>query len=110
MKRGDTMCSCIETAYGFPAMPLESWKASKETLHLFLQVVGKIRMATHPKLNHWWHVSFYLSPVGLTTGAIPYCGREFEIEFDFIRHELNLRSSTGEQRHFSLQSLSVAEF
>lgn len=95
----------------FPALPLEEWEDSKNTLHLFLQIVGKIRLGTFPKKNHWWHVPFYVSTRGLTTGPIPYKGIMFEIEFDFIDHVLQISSSDGSVRDIVLvDNLSVAEF
>jgi hypothetical protein len=94
----------------YPPLPLADWLETKETLHLFLQIVGKIRLNYHPKLNHWWHVTFYLSSRGLTTGRIPYQGQEFEIEFDFIDHRLLIRLSDGQTRQFALPGLSVADF
>jgi hypothetical protein len=95
----------------FPEMALEAWRPTKNTLHLYLQIVGKIRLATHPRLNHWWHVPFYVSPRGLTTRAIPFRGMSFEIEFDFIDHKLVIRTSRGEVEDFSLfDGLTVADF
>lgn len=94
----------------FPPMPLTDWEPTKDTLHLFLQIVGKIRMALHPKLNHWWHVTLYPTSRGLTTGRIPYKGKDFEIEFDFIEHVLKAWTSSGEFRQFPLPLLTVAEF
>ena len=95
----------------FPPMPLDEWRATKDTLHLYLQIVGKIRLATHPRLNHWWHVPLYVSPRGVTTRAIPYNGGSFEIEFDFVDHRLNIRTSDGGREDFALfDGLSVADF
>ncbi|HQZ96983.1 MAG TPA: DUF5996 family protein [Pyrinomonadaceae bacterium] len=95
----------------FPEMPLDAWRPTKNTLHLFLQIVGKIRLKTHPPVNHWWHVPFYVSPRGLTTRAIPYEGGSFEIEFDFHDHELKIRMSDGRIEDFALyDGLSVADF
>lgn len=95
----------------FPPMPLDGWRATKDTLHLYLQIVGKIRLATHPRLNHWWHVPLYVSPRGVTTRAIPYNGGSFEIEFDFVDHRLNIRTSDGGSEDFALfDGLSVADF
>ena len=95
----------------FPEMPLDAWRPTKNTLHLFLQIVGKIRLNTHPPVNHWWHVPFYVSPRGLTTRAIPYEGGSFEIEFDFHDHELKMRTSDGRVEDFALyDGLSVADF
>ena len=95
----------------FPPLPLEDWKSTKVTLHLYLQIVGKIRLAMHPRVNHWWHVTLYVSPRGLTTRTIPFNGGSFEIEFDFIDHHLKIRTSNGETRAFGLyEGLTVAEF
>jgi hypothetical protein len=95
----------------FPPLPLEEWRATKDTLHLYLQIVGKIRLASFPRLNHWWHVPFYVSTRGLTTRPIPFSSGNFEIEFDFIEHKLKITTSGGEHREFDLQDgLSVAEF
>lgn len=101
----------MPTTLKFPEMPLEAWRPTKDTLHLFLQIVGKIRLKTHPPLNHWWHVPFYVSPRGLTTGPIPYEGSTFEIEFDFHDHELKMRTSDGRVEDFALfDGLCVADF
>lgn len=94
-----------------PELPLAAWEDTKRTLHLYTQIVGKVRMALHPKLNHWWHVPLYLSPRGLTTQAIPVENRLIELEFDFIDHSLLIRSSDGQQKALSLyDGLSVAAF
>ena len=95
----------------FPKIPLDSWRPTKNTLHLFLQIVGKIRLCTHPRVNHWWHVPLYVSPRGLTTRTIPADGGSFEIEFDFHDHELKMRTSDGRVEDFALyDGLSVADF
>lgn len=93
-----------------PALPLEAWEDTKDTLHLFVQIVGKVRLRLHPKLNHWWHVTLYVAPRGLTTRAIPYGGESFEIAFDLIDHALRITTSRGEERSFALGALSVAQF
>lgn len=94
----------------FPEMPLDGWRSTKNTLHLYLQIVGKIRLTMHPRVNHWWHVPFYVSPRGLTTRAIPFEGGNFEIEFDFKDHELKMRTSEGASEDFALfDGLSVAD-
>lgn len=95
----------------FPEMPLDSWRPTKNTLHLFLQIVGKIRLKTHPRINHWWHVTFYVTPRGLSTRTIPHLGGSFEIEFDFHSHELVMRTSDGRVEDFALyDGLTVADF
>ena len=95
----------------FPELPLDAWRPTKNTLHLYLQIVGKIRLRTHPRLNHWWHVTFYVSPRGLTTRNIPYENRSFEIEFDFVDHSLKIRTSDGGYEDFALyDGLTVADF
>lgn len=98
-----------ETA--FPPLPLAEWKPTKNTLHLYLQIVGKIRLSLFPRQNHWWHVPYYISPNGLTTRPIPYNFGNFQIDFDFIEHKLKFTTSGGEQREFDLHDgLTVAEF
>ena len=96
----------------FPPLPIEEWEDTKNTLHLFLQVVGKVRLALHPKMNHWWHVPFYVSVRGLTTGPIPYEGMIFEMEFNFRDegHALKIETSVGDSRTILLKGLPVAGF
>jgi len=95
----------------FPEMLLDAWRPTKNTLHLYLQIVGKIRLRMHPRVNHWWHVTFYVSPRGLTTRAIPRGSGNFEIEFDLKDHELKIRTSDGRAEDFALyDGLSVADF
>lgn len=95
----------------FPPMPLDEWRPTKNTLHLYLQIVGKIRLAMHPRINHWWHVPLYVSPRGLTTRSIPFKGGNFEIEFNFRDHQLEIRTNSGRFEDFALfDGLSVADF
>jgi hypothetical protein len=95
----------------FPEMPLDAWRPTKNTLHLYCQIVGKIRLAMHPRLNHWWHVPLYVSPRGLTTRPIPFRGGNFEIEFDFRDHALKIYTSDGRTEDFALfDGLTVADF
>ena len=95
----------------FPEMPLDAWRPTKNTLHLFLQIVGKIRLKAHPRINHWWHVPLYVTPRGVSTRTIPYAGGSFEIEFDFKDHELKMRTSDGRVEDFALyDGLTVADF
>lgn len=99
------------SAEPLPPLPLNEWKPTKQTLHLYAQIVGKIRMELMPKQNHWWHVTLYVNTRGLTTGSIPLEGRRFEINFDFVDHRLKVRTSKGQQEGFDLyDGLSVAEF
>jgi Family of unknown function (DUF5996) len=94
----------------WPRLPLEQWTATYATLHLWLQIVGKIRLRQSPWMNHCWTATFYVTPRGLTTSAIPYGARQFEIEFDFIGHHLTIRSSDGQLGGIPLETQSVAAF
>lgn len=95
----------------FPEIPLDAWRPTKNTLHLYCQIVGKIRLAMHPRINHWWHVPLYVTPRGLSTRTIPYDGGNFEIEFDFREHKLTMRTSEGGFEDFALyDGLTVADF
>ncbi len=95
----------------FPDLPLNSWIDTKETLHRYLQIVGKLRLSLMPKDNHWWHLTLYVNSRGLTTHSIPVKDFTFEIQFDFIDHHLKIHTSKGEERSFPLQEgLSVKEF
>jgi hypothetical protein len=77
------------------ALRVEDWTATRDTLHMCTQIVGKIRLSHAPLINHWWQVTLYVSPRGLTTSAIPYGIESFGVEFDFINHRLQIRSSDG---------------
>lgn len=100
----------LATDLNLPPLPLEPWEPTKQTLHLFLQIVGKSRLSVHPKLNHWWHVPLYVSVRGLTTRTIPYGGGSFEVLFDFHDHVLRIDASTGASKTITLVGLSVADF
>jgi hypothetical protein len=80
----------------WPPLPLAEWQDTYRTLHMWLQIVGKIRLALSPPLNHWWHVALYVNSRGLTTGPVPYAKGLFEIQFDFLEHELRI-STSGER-------------
>jgi hypothetical protein len=97
-------------ADAWPSLLVDDWTATRDTLHMWTQIVGKVRLAHAPLLNHWWQVSFYVTARGLTTSAIPYGTEVFDIEFDFIDHQLRVRSSSGATRYVQLKSQSVAEF
>ena len=94
----------------WPILPLEEWSATYATLHLWLQIVGKIRLRQSPWVNHCWTATLYVTPRGLSTSAIPYGDRKFEIEFDFIGHQLTIRSSDGQLGGLRLEPQSVASF
>ncbi|MEM0947966.1 MAG: DUF5996 family protein [Pseudomonadota bacterium] len=94
----------------FPALAYSDWADTKDTLHLFLQIIGKVRLKTHPKLNHWWHVTLYPHVRGLTTGLIPYSGTGFEILYDMIDHRVIVSLIDGRQDAFAVAGLTVAEF
>jgi hypothetical protein len=94
----------------WPALPLREWEDTYRTLHLWTQIVGKIRMTFSPPLNQWWHVSLYLNSSGLTTGPIPYALGVFEIQFDFQSHALRISTSEGAGISRPLHPQSVAVF
>ncbi len=94
----------------FPPLPLAAWEDSKTTLHLFLQIVGKVRMALHPKLNHWWHLTLYPAPRGLTTGTIPLADRDLRIDLDLRDHFVALSDSDGRLERFDIPGLTVGGF
>jgi hypothetical protein len=94
----------------WPALPLESWRETYATLHMWTQIVGKIRMRLTPLVNHWWNVPLYVTTRGLTTSRVPYGDRSFELWFDFVRHQLVLETSDGVTRKLPLEAMAVAEF
>ena len=94
----------------WPSLALEAWSDTCATLHMWTQIVGKIRLAQSPWVNHSWHVTLYVTARGLTTSPIPYDARTFQIDFDFISHELTIESSDGGVGKFPLQPQSVAMF
>ena len=94
----------------WPELPTTAWRETCETLQLWTQIVGKIRLAREPWLNHSWHVTLYVTARGLTTSPIPDGTRTFQIELDFLDHALRISTSDGAQRHFSLAGHSVASF
>jgi hypothetical protein len=94
----------------WPELPYAAWKDTRDTLHLWTQVVGKVRLALTPWLNHSWHVVLYVTARGLTTSPIPWRGGSIQIDFDFIDHVLWVRTSGGQFRQIMLKPTSVAEF
>ena len=94
----------------WPSLPLSSWQSTRDTLHMWTQIVGKVRLALTPLINHWWNVPLYVSARGLTTSLMPYESRSFELEFDFIDHRLMLRSCDGALASLPLSARPVADF
>jgi Family of unknown function (DUF5996) len=94
----------------WPALPFSEWRDTYATLHMWTQIVGKVRLALGPDLNHYWGVTMYVTARGLTTSAIPYPEGIFEIQFDFVGQSLEITTSLGESRSFRLAPRTVAEF
>lgn len=94
----------------WPNLPLDAWQETYGALHLWSQIVGKIRLARTPWLNHSWHIALYVTSRGLTTSPIPCGPRTFDIEFDFYNHQLHVTTSDKDRRSFELKSMSVADF
>lgn len=99
-----------EPTAGWPALRVDDWEPTRQTLHMWTQIIGKVRLAHAPLLNHWWQVPLYVSPRGLTTSAIPVDTRLFDVEFDFVDHALKVRVSDGGSGSISLRDRSVAQF
>ena len=91
-------------------MRVEDWTATRETLHRWTQIVGKVRLAQAPMVNHWWQVTLYVTPRGLTTSSMPAGDRVLEIEFDFCAHQLRITVEGGEHREIALEPKTVATF
>ena len=94
----------------WPDLTLTAWEDTRDTLHMWTQIVGKVRLALEPMLNHWWQVTLYVSARGLTTSVMHAGGRDLEIEFDFIDHALVLRTADGQVRTVALEPRTVASF
>jgi hypothetical protein len=94
----------------WPELALDAWRDTKDTLHLWTQIVGKVRLALAPMVNHWWQVPLYVDARGLTTSAMPYEGGAVEARFDFVDHLLHIETSTGATRHVAMAPRSVADF
>src|SRR4051812_49290752 len=94
----------------WPELPYEAWKDTYATLHMWLQVVGKVALAQAPPLNHSWAIAMQVTPRGLATRTLPYGARTFTIEFDFLAHELVIRTSDGDVRKLPLAPRTVADF
>lgn len=94
----------------WPALPVKEWQGTLDTLHMWTQIVGKVRLADCPVVNHWWEVALYVTARGLTTSAVPYEAGVFEIYFDFIEHLLVIQTSAGAVKTMHLAPRSVADF
>jgi Family of unknown function (DUF5996) len=94
----------------WPALPVSEWTDACSTLHLWTQIVGKVRLAHAPMVNHWWQVPFYVTARGMTTSMIPYGSRGFQIDFDFIDHSLKIATSDGAIETMALTPRPVADF
>ena len=98
-------------AQRWPAIPVSGWQDTRDTLHLYTQVVGKVRLANEPLSNHWWNVPLYVTARGLTTSLMPHpSGPAFQIDFDFVEHRLDVATVAGGRRSLPLGPLPVADF
>jgi len=107
---GVTSTTSNLTSSDWPSLPFSDWEATRDTLHMWTQIVGKTRLALSPPQNHWWHVPLYVTPRGLYTSPIPSGKLTFDAEFDFVAHELVIRTSSGITRSMRLHPRSVADF
>lgn len=98
------------TAEAWPPLPLDEWRETQETLHLWTQVVGKVKLALTPLLNEWWNVALTVTPRGLTTGAIPAGDGSLAIDFDFVDHALYIRANDVRTHLIPLVPKPVASF
>lgn len=94
----------------WPALPLAEWEKTYATLHMWTQIVGKVALATTPKINHWWNVAFLVTPRGFTTYTLHYRDKSFRIEFDFNKHQLVINCDNGDTAAMALAPCSVADF
>ncbi len=94
----------------WPALPYSQWKDTLDTLHMWMQIVGKVKLALCPFLNQWWETAFYVTSTGMTTGAIPYKTQAFEVDFNFLTHVLTISTSKNKIKHIRLKTQSVADF
>lgn len=108
--RDDAQQGAAPTIEAWPALPLDEWQDTYATLHMWTQIVGKIRMAQAPMINHWWQVPLHVTTRGLTTSPIAYGQRTFQIDFDFTNHVLEITTSDGGERSVALEPKTVAAF
>ena len=102
--------SLLHAPETWPRLPLAEWQATREALHMRMQIVGKTRLALAPRQNHWWHVPLYVTARGLTTTPMPYGARTFEVELDLVDHQLVVETNEGVIREIALRPQSVADF
>jgi uncharacterized protein DUF5996 len=102
------MAATVEAPW--PELPWRDWQPTISTVHMWVQIVGKVRMALAAPLNHWWHVALYVTARGLTTSAIPYRRREFQVDIDFIDHQLHVTATDGSSFTMALEPKSVGQF
>jgi hypothetical protein len=100
----------VDSSESWPALPLSAWADTYATLHMWTQIVGKVRLALSPHINHWWEVPLYVNARGLTTSPIPYRKGVFEVQFDFIDHRLDVTTCIGERKSIRLEPRTVADF
>ena len=105
-----TSGTVLDPLESWPALPLAAWADTYATLHMWTQIVGKVRLALSPRVNHWWEVPLYVNSRGLTTSPIPYAKGVFEVEFDFIHHRLEISTSRDEIKSMPLAPHTVADF
>ncbi|HSZ19756.1 MAG TPA: DUF5996 family protein [Candidatus Acidoferrum sp.] len=100
----------VDSSESWPPLPLSAWADTYATLHMWTQIVGKVRLALSPRVNHWWEVPLYVNARGLTTSPIPYPKGVFEVQFDFIDHRLDITTCIGERKSMRLEPRTVADF
>src|ERR1700722_6085737 len=100
----------VDSSESWPALPLNVWADTYATLHMWTQIVGKVRLALSPRVNHWWEVPLYVNARGLTTSPIPYSNGVFEVQFDFIDHALLVTTCKGETKSIRLGPRTVSDF
>lgn len=100
----------VGSRHAWPELPWRDWEPTRATLHMWAQVVGKVRMALAPPVNHWWHIPLYVSSRGLSTSPIPYAERYFQVDLDFIDHRLDVADTVGGSFTMALEPKSVARF
>jgi Family of unknown function (DUF5996) len=98
------------SADAWPELPLAPWRETYHNLHMWTQIVGKVRLGLSPRTNHWWNVPLYVSAHGLTTSPIPCAGGAFEVQFDFLEHRLLVERSDGARKSLALEPRTVADF